>query len=374
MHYPNALPPAKFDTTLVMCIVKSMSSAWVKVAENIVRHEPSGTLYLRAKVGGKPIRRSLGVSALRPAKIKRDQMLSELRAMAGNFSDDTLTMDDALNYTLAWYVGRPSHEQTKSSLVYRRQLIKVLRRTFPLSSPRLWTRDVMEKWWTDPEITRYAATRRNGMLDTVRKMFDLLIERGIRSDDPSSRLKRVPVRPEVPEVPSRADFERVLENVEDQNSDFAVESASFIAFMAFSGARVGEARNVTWADIGKTHITITGGADGTKNKEVRQVPIIAPMRELLEAMYYDGAAGRLFSIHSPRFALSGACRRLGLPHYTPHTMRHLFATTSIESGVPIPTVARWLGHKDGGALLMRVYGHLRDQHSLEQAAKVDFKA
>jgi len=178
----------------------------------------------------------------------------------------------------------------------------------------------------------------------------------------------------VPEVPSRADFERVLENVENQNSDFAVESASFIAFMAFCGARVGETRNVTWADIGKTHITITGGADGTKNKEVRQVPIIAPMRELLEAMYYDGAAGRLFSIHSPRFALSGACRRLGLPHYTPHTMRHLFATTSIESGVPIPTVARWLGHKCGGALLMRVYGHLRDQHSLEQAAKVDFKA
>ena len=123
MHYPNALPPAKFDSTFVMCIVKSMSSSWVKVAENIVRHEPSGTLYLRAKVGGKPIRRSLGVSALRPAKIKRDQMLSELRAMAGNFSDDTLTMDDALNYTLAWYVGRPSHEQTKSSLVYRRQLI-----------------------------------------------------------------------------------------------------------------------------------------------------------------------------------------------------------------------------------------------------------
>jgi hypothetical protein len=30
----------------------------------------------------------------------------------------------------------------------------------------------------------------------------------------------------------------------------------------------------------------------------------------------------------------------------------LFATRCIESGVDIPTVSRWLGHKDGGALAM----------------------
>jgi len=37
---------------------------------------------------------------------------------------------------------------------------------------------------------------------------------------------------------------------------------------------------------------------------------------------------------------------------------------AIESGVDIPTVSRWLGHKDGGALGMRVYGHLRNEHSV----------
>jgi len=42
---------------------------------------------------------------------------------------------------------------------------------------------------------------------------------------------------------------------------------------------------------------------------------------------------------------------------------HLFATICIESGVDILTVSRWLGHADGGALAMRVYGHLRDKHS-----------
>jgi hypothetical protein len=40
--------------------------------------------------------------------------------------------------------------------------------------------------------------------------------------------------------------------------------------------------------------------------------------------------------------------------------------------VDIPTVSRWLGHKDGGALAMKVYGHLRCQHSVAMAQKVTF--
>jgi hypothetical protein len=40
--------------------------------------------------------------------------------------------------------------------------------------------------------------------------------------------------------------------------------------------------------------------------------------------------------------------------------------------VDITTVSRWLGHKDGGALAMKTYGHLRDQHSAAMAQKVTF--
>ena len=43
-----------------------------------------------------------------------------------------------------------------------------------------------------------------------------------------------------------------------------------------------------------------------------------------------------------------------------------------KAGVDIPTVSRWLGHKDGGALAMKTYGHLRREHSIAQAQRVTF--
>ena len=71
-------------------------------------------------------------------------------------------------------------------------------------------------------------------------------------------------------------------------------------------------------------------------------------------------------------AMDRAAKIVGMPRVTHHDLRHLFATRCIESGVDIPTVSRWLGHKDGGALAMKVYGHLRDQHSAEMVQKVTF--
>ena len=67
-----------------------------------------------------------------------------------------------------------------------------------------------------------------------------------------------------------------------------------------------------------------------------------------------------------------ACKEMGIPKLTHHDLRHLFATRCIESGVDIPTVSRWLGHKDGGALAMKTYGHLRNEHSQAMAQKVRF--
>ena len=70
--------------------------------------------------------------------------------------------------------------------------------------------------------------------------------------------------------------------------------------------------------------------------------------------------------------LAEACGSLEINRITNHDLRDYFATTCLENKVPVHTVAAWLGHIDGGALLLRRYAHLRDQHADEMAAAVTF--
>jgi hypothetical protein len=42
------------------------------------------------------------------------------------------------------------------------------------------------------------------------------------------------------------------------------------------------------------------------------------------------------------------------------------------AGIDFMTIAAWLGHKDGGILVGKVYGHLLDEHRSKAAKQVRF--
>jgi len=138
-----------------------------------------------------------------------------------------------------------------------------------------------------------------------------------------------------------------------------------------------EGTSLKWENVSfeKNTALITGGEGGTKNHEQRTIPTTAALRSFLERQYREHQpqpADFVSRIDSAKKCLATACRRLDYPNFTHHDFRHFFATTCIESGVDIPTVSRWIGHKDGGALATRVYGHLRDDHSASSIRKVHF--
>jgi integrase len=154
--------------------------------------------------------------------------------------------------------------------------------------------------------------------------------------------------------------------------------ADFVRFLANSGCRRSEARQVRWMDIdwetgtvavrnGKQRLT--SSADPT-----RHVPIVEDLGRLLARLKQEPHAPEdaICKVRECQKSLDRACRTLDVPRLTHHDLRHLFATCCIESGVDIPTVSRWLGHVDGGALAMRTYGHLRNEHSLAMAKQVKF--
>jgi integrase len=118
-----------------------------------------------------------------------------------------------------------------------------------------------------------------------------------------------------------------------------------------------------------------------KGREIRGKVVAPKFSEAVELFKTELASDSTMKPHSKdrilqvsrgHVSLERACREIGIPRLTHHDFRHLFATRCIESGVDIPTVSRWLGHKDGGALAMKTYGHLRNEHSQAMAQKVKF--
>ena len=53
-------------------------------------------------------------------------------------------------------------------------------------------------------------------------------------------------------------------------------------------------------------------------------------------------------------------------------MRHFFCSNAIEAGCDFKVIAGWFGHKDGGVLVARTYGHLRNEHSAAMAKRMTF--
>ena len=331
-------------------------------AENLIRHS-GGTYYLNAKVRGKKIRRSLKTKSLKVAKVKRDEMLAGFRSTSVVEPTQIKTIGDALNLVVERLAANPrSRPRTRD---HYKEVAAALRKTLPVDLPgAAWTKDAASTWWRS-YATR-AASQANKGLSMVKKMAELLREAGVRHDDPTAGLKRMREKASaVDELPSRRAVLKVIASIRRQRKRVSEECSQMVAFFLWSGLRKSELRGVQWEDIGEDWLAVRDGKSGP-----RRVPISPPLARLIAKMRPEGAAGPVFSIKDPRGALGAACKRIGIPHLRVHDLRHLFATRAIEAGVDVPTVAKWLGHVDGGALAMRTYGHIRDDHSLEQSKKL----
>ena len=219
----------------------------------------------------------------------------------------------------------------------------------------------------------------NNNVSVLRRALDIVVELGIRYDNPAKAVKRVGVRPKKLTLPGFAQFTQFVEQIHSAGGRDSRACADLVRFLAFGGFRLGEARHVTWSDCNfeKGEILVRGETGtGTKNSEVRRLPMISDMVSLLtrlrQARPGEPSSFPVMKVKECQKAMDRAARLVGMPRITHHDLRHLFATRCIESGVDVPTVSRWLGHKDGGALAMKTYGHLRDEHSVNMARKVTF--
>jgi integrase len=170
----------------------------------------------------------------------------------------------------------------------------------------------------------------------------------------------------------------------------------FLRLLAFTGAREQEALKLRWShvDFERRRIfiganenfraaAVTIGSGGTsKNRGSRIVDFNPQLEALLRELHNRRTPDSNWLFPSPqrggkdihaktlRESLNLVRAQAGLPYIGFHDLRHLFCSFCVMAGIDFMTIASWLGHKDGGILIGKVYGHLLDEHRQKMAARV----
>lgn len=165
---------------------------------------------------------------------------------------------------------------------------------------------------------------------------------------------------------SQAQFQTLLAELDMRPRS---HSGLIVRFLSLTGLRIGAARQLRWGDVQSDYILAPGMI--MKNGRPCMIPFVTGTAEILERLkIVTGETELVLPAASVKKALYTACDIIGIQRLAHHDFRHLFATRCIEGGVDLPTAARWLGHRDGGALLGKTYFHLADNHSRKMAAQV----
>jgi integrase len=160
------------------------------------------------------------------------------------------------------------------------------------------------------------------------------------------------------EPPSYRNFRILIEELTPRHRPVAI-------IMERTGLRTREVRAFPWGDVdfagGRIRVARGRTKRGTGGQ--RWVPLLEEARTVLEARAApeDRLPNALvfadFADSSFRQAITRACKRAGLPHYTPHELRHRFLSLLLLAGIDIVLVRRIAGHKKA-SITLDVYGHV----------------
>jgi integrase len=347
---------------------------------NLLQYVSSENYYARIKVNGKLIRQSLGTDVWSTAKLRLVDFLKEKQELRGTIP--------VPSFTEAVEIFKSDLEKNSrikpQSKKYRLWCLQKIQRSWPALWELRLDQISVESYqeWSTKLSTEIAAHYFNNTIATLKQVIDAGIadyerQGGKGLKNPAAKLQRVRIKQKELQLPEASQFHDLVKNVRKKSGGWGPRIGDLIEFLAYSGLRIrSEALWVTWEDVDwqRREIIVRGDpVTGTKNSDIRRVPIIADMEKLLKRLQADSAGtGLILQIGRCHEALARACKEIGITRLTHHDLRHLFATRCIESGVDVPTVARWLGHKDGGSLALRTYGHLRNEHSQRMAQKVTF--
>jgi integrase len=205
--------------------------------------------------------------------------------------------------------------------------------------------------------------RANRIGEVLRKMFNLAIQWGWRTDNPAAGFKKRPetARERFLSLAEIARLAEVLDAAEDQRA------ASIIRICMLTGARVGEVRQARFEQFNLELGIWSKPAATTKQRKIHRVPISADVGAIVRqrSLLVRKGSPWLFPGDVPgqpvkeirRFWIN-VQREANLPDVRIHDLRHTFASLLVSGGASLEMIGKLLGHSQMQTTLR--YAHLMD--------------
>ncbi|MBA3845076.1 MAG: site-specific integrase [Planctomycetes bacterium] len=209
---------------------------------------------------------------------------------------------------------------------------------------------------------------RNLML-VVNRALERAIEDEVLTSNPLTKVRLPKGKPQPKVAMTVEERDQLLDVAEHHGRDLHL----LVALGSLAGLRRGEALAIKWSDVNqRTRVLHVRCGDGfvTKSGRDRVVPICTALFAVLTK--YRRASGYLVKPdHSSggaqrwafRKSFERAAREAGVPHITPHGLRHSFATLAAAAGVSPWLLKSWMGHT--AISTTADYVHMADGYSAE---------
>jgi len=340
--------------------------------------ERNGVLYARLKVKGREIKRSLRTTNLRKAKATLESLLPTLRQNQGaeerampNVAEwwevyqatfpksartqkrDEQIMAHALPHFGRWLLDRVTPSHCQLYLTRRANEIRVVERNVErtIDGKKTIVKEKVRKRVAGGTILR----ERN----LLQALFERAVEDGLIQKNPWRGVKR-----------GKFDTKKRVLTLDEQERLELVCTPwfrSWLFFMLGTGLRLDECRGIrpehfNW-DV--QTVMVTG-----KGNKTREVPMLGGV-DVLAREQLD-TEGHLWPEDPSLFRkeLDRYAKVAGIPHLSPHTLRHTFATRYLQGGGDIYILSKILGHASVKTT-EEVYAHLLKEDLVARSAGVN---
>lgn len=237
----------------------------------------------------------------------------------------------------------------------------------------------LRRYLAELDQARYSRATVNRRLSAVRGFFGWLVAAGRLETSPAGVVAGLKERKELPHRIAPADMARILSVWSDRGPDGSareqgpvdMRNQAILEFLYACGARVSEAAGLlaTQVDMAQKQVRIFGKGGKERIVPIHDIALESMSRylehgrpALLSAdrptdRFFVSSRGNPMTTDAIRKMFKQTLARAGVAgDYSPHDMRHTFASDLLEGGADLRSVQEMLGHSSLSTT--QVYTHL----------------